>query len=53
MVEHQDRADAFEEGPQQRMGTAEIERVESGANDGRLHRVPLFRPSEISCNAVG
>jgi hypothetical protein len=53
VVEHQDRADAFEKGPQQRMGSAEIERVESGANDGRLHRVPLFRLPEISCGAVG
>ena len=50
VVEHQDRADPFEEGPQQHMGAAEIERVESGANDGRLHGRP---PGACSLRMIG
>jgi hypothetical protein len=37
-MEHQDRADSFEEGAQQNMGSTEIERIAAGANDGRFHR---------------
>jgi len=41
-MEHQDRADPFEEPAQQGVDPAEIERIESGADDGRFHRAVSF-----------